>query len=554
MKLAALETYTMISLLAVGNLLILVFVLAYHGLRSGKHRALIYFMVSRLLLGVGWILILNRGVWSDLLTIYGGNLFLIFGVATESVAFISHRGRSPSTERSFLAAAAAGSLLFVLFARSPSLIVGVGGVAAGLLTAATTVILLRQSRETILLRFVGILYGILTLSFAIRALYGFLGVLEHSVSQATLQSIFFLPVFAVFFAGSTAMVLLLKEQDERALQESYDKYDVLFRSNLSAVFLSDPQTGVALEANPRSQELTGYSPHEIQGRTFTELGLWLPGERDKAETIYREQGRLVNHEMQARTRNGEERTWLVASGRAQLRDRPVLATTILDITDRKVMENRIHGLVAERDLLLREVHHRVRNNLTQISSALSLQAHRTPEPDAAEALTSAVNRIAAMLSLYDQVYTSGGESRLPVRDYFERLIQRLRSAFPTSEHITVSMEVEDIELSPRTVSSLGQLVNELFTNSMKHAFHDRSQGIIRVALTRDAVTPALLLEYEDDGPGLPAAAAPATDDRPSGSDSFGAILIEALASQLNATWETGPPPGVHYRFRFHPAI
>ncbi len=548
MKLATLETYTMISLLAVGHLLILVFVLAYHGLRSGKHRALVYFMVSRLLHGIGWILILNRGVWPDLLTIYGGNIFLIFGTAAESVAFISHRRRSPSTERSFLAAAAAGSLVFVLFARSPTLIVGVGAVVAGLLTAATAVILLRQSPESILLRFVGILYGILTLSFAIRALYGFLGVLEHSLSQATLQSIFYLPVFALLFAGSTAMVLLLKEQDERALQESYEKYDVLFRSNLSAVFLSDPQTGVVLEANPRSQELTGYHPNEIQGQTFTELGLWLPGERDKAETIYREQGQLVNHEMQACTRNGEERTWLVASGRAQLQDRPVLATTILDITERKAMENRIRGLVAERDLLLREVHHRVRNNLTQISSALSLQAHRTPEPDAAEALTSAVNRITAMLSLYDQVYTSGGESDLPVRDYFERLIQRLRSAFPASEHITVSMEIEDIKLSPRTVSSLGQLVNELFTNSMKHAFHDRAEGMIRVALTRNTGESALLLEYEDDGPGLPAA--DLAGEQPSNSDSFGTLLIEALASQLNATWKTGAPPGVHYRFSF----
>lgn len=92
--------------------------------------------------------------------------FLIFGASAESVVFISHRRRSPSTERSFLAAAAAGSLVFALF------------------------------------------------------------------------------------AGSTSMVLLLKEQDERALQESYDKYDVLFRSDLSAVFLSDPQTGVVLEANP----------------------------------------------------------------------------------------------------------------------------------------------------------------------------------------------------------------------------------------------------------------------------------------------------------------
>lgn len=341
------------------------------------------------------------------------------------------------------------------------------------------------------------------------------------------------------------MVLLLKEEDERALRESHEKYDALFRSNPSAVFLSDPEAGTILEANPQCFELTGYTEQEIQGRTFTELGLWPPGEREKAEAVYRQQGRLLNHEVTARRKDGEERTWLVSSGVAHLGDRSLLASTIQDISERKALENRIHGLLSEQDLLLREVHHRVRNNFSQISSLLSLQAQRTTEQSAAAALGDAVNRIGAMLALYDQVYTGAGDSSVRIRDFLHLLIERLRTAFPALEHITVTLDIDDLELSPRIVSPLGQMVNELFTNSMKYAFQDRSGGAIRISLSRVVGETVLFFEYEDDGPGV------SSTGEAAAGDGFGTMLIEALAEQLNAAWDIEGPPGTRYWFRFN---
>ncbi|HKK49455.1 MAG TPA: sensor histidine kinase, partial [Alkalispirochaeta sp.] len=106
----------------------------------------------------------------------------------------------------------------------------------------------------------------------------------------------------------------------------------------------------------------------------------------------------------------------------------------------------------------------------------------------------------------------------------------------------VVREIDDVELPPRTIAPLGQLVNELFTNSMKHAFHDRDEGRIRIALA--ATGEDFRLEYQDNGVGF----GPAAGD--TAGKSFGVTLIQALAEQLNATWSRNGPPGTHYSFQF----
>ena len=543
MNLAALHVRTIISLLVFGYILVLAFLLGYRGVRSGS-RALDHYIISRVLYAAGWFLISYRGQWPDVLTVHGGNIPLIFGIACEGIAFITYRGASRSLEQTFFGTALAGSLLFVLFARTPTLVIGVGAVVGFVLTLLIAAILLKRAKEGMLVALVGVLFAVVSLSFLLRAFYGFGGLLEFGVSESVLQSIFYLPVFANLLAGSTAMVLLLKEEDERAVRESHAKYDTLFQSTPAAFFLSEPETGIVLEANPQCYELTGYTKAEVVGTAFNELDLWLPGEREKAEQEYRATGRLSNYEMKARRRSGEQRTWLVFSSAAHLKGKAVLATTIQDISTRKAMENRIYGLLDEKDLLLREVHHRVRNNFSQLSSALSLQARRTTETKAAETLHDAVSRIETMLALYEQVYQGAGGSDGRVRDFMAALLGRLRSAFPASDSVTVTLDMEDIELPAETISPIGQLVNELFTNSMKHAFRDGSGGTIRVSLNRIADDNVLLLEYEDDGPGMP------QNTMQGSTHGFGMILIDSLAKQLNATWDIQGPPGTRYWFRF----
>lgn len=298
-------------------------------------------------------------------------------------------------------------------------------------------------------------------------------------------------------------------------------------------------------------DLTGYTPDELQGKTFTELGLWQPGEREKASETYRSTGRLTGYEIGARHRKGEDRTWLISSEVVQLWQRTLLTTSLLDITRRKEMAERIHSLLEEKEVLLKEVHRRIRNNLGQIISLLNLQASREMKPAVTEILNDVVNRVHGMLALYDLVYAGTNYGGVSIREFLNLLTTRLRSSFPFRESIAVNLEVEELTLTHKTVSPLGQIVNELFTNSMKHAFEDTADGEIHIALRQEG--DELVLEYGDTGRGMNRDAnQPSAGGSAGESGGFGTILIAALASQLGAVWSIDGPPGTRYCFRFRP--
>ncbi|MFW5695294.1 MAG: sensor histidine kinase [Alkalispirochaeta sp.] len=545
MFLARLDTYTMMVLIAFGHFLILLFLLAYQWGKN-RSRAFNFLIAARVLHGIGWALISARGVYADWLSAGVGNVALIFGVAVESIAFLTYRERSRRVEGVFLTIASVGSALFVIAARTPPLIVGFGGAVAFLLNTPLAILLIKRSRGSVLLKVAGALFAVASGALLVRSVYGFLGVLDFRVNQAPLQSSFYLPVFSVLLTSSIALVLLLKEQDEKEIRVSHEKYNTLFRSNPSAIILAEPESGVVLEANPQILHLTGYTAEEIRGRTFTELGLWKPEEGAAVESSSQPDGGLVAHEIDAVHRDGGMRTWLVSAAEAQLGDRTLLAFTVQDITARKSMELKMHGLLAEKEVLLREVHHRIRNNLTQLIGLLHLHKGRSDESRNGEPTASifedAINRIHGMQALYDHVYTRKDYTNVDARGYVELLVDRLKSTFANGDAVEVSLEIDEIALTPKNIAPFGQLLNELFTNSMKHAFKDRRSGSIRIALHRDG--DALLMEYDDDGPGLPDNGGEASQE------SFGWFLIEALTDQLGATWTVGTPPGVHYRLHF----
>lgn len=543
MNLLRLETLTMINLLGFGHLLVLILLLAYqsHRVRPGP---LNFFMVARLLQGIGWILIPYRGVLPNPLTIHAANILLLYGAALEGIAFSTYREKGVYKEHRYVAIATIGSLLFVVLARAPSHYLVISSVTAFFIDSLLSFSLLRRRRETALLRIVGTVFGVVAVSLAVRAFFGLYDTLDISVSNNIVQTFFFLSAFAALLVGGTAIVLLLKQEEDRALNESLKKYDTLFSSTPMTVLMYDPDTGIIHEVNPQCFELTGFSDREVIGTTLTELGLWDSAEHDRASKAWRRQGRLVAHEIRARNRNGEPRTWMISAGPVVLGDRRLVAAFVQDITERKALETRIQTLLEEKEVLLQEIHHRVRNNFSQVISYLTLQAGTSVVPDASEILMSSARRIESMLALYDHVYREASYAQVRILDFLQLLTDRLSDAFSNGGTIRVLLEIEEIDMDTRTASTIGQLLTELYTNSMKHAFRDRTEGTIRVSLKRDGAE--LVLEYEDDGPGLPDPDAHPPDH----ASGFGSLLIAALVKQLHGTLELHGPPGVGYRLMF----
>ncbi len=201
-----------------------------------------------------------------------------------------------------------------------------------------------------------------------------------------------------------------------------------------------------------------------------------------------------------------------------------------DITERKAMEERVQHLLDEKDLILREAHHRIKNNMNTMMSLLSLHAWSLRDPDAVMALEDAKNRLGAMALLYDRLYRSGRVQSASVREYLPTLVEEIIDTFPMAGGVSRSIEVDDVVLSAGTLSSLGILVNEIVTNSMKYAFKDRTSGKIGLSVKRRGSN--IEMELCDDGPGFP-------KDFPyddlENSSGFGMRLVAMLVRQLKGS-------------------
>jgi PAS domain S-box-containing protein len=198
-----------------------------------------------------------------------------------------------------------------------------------------------------------------------------------------------------------------------------------------------------------------------------------------------------------------------------------------DITERKKAEERIESLLAEKELLLKEVHHRIKNNMNTISSLLSLQAQTLQDPSAIEALEDANHRVRSMGILYDKLYRSADFVELSVRDYVPALVDEIIGNFPNRKTVRVEKRIDDFMLDAKRLQPLGIIINELLTNIMKYAFRGRESGLVTVSVTNAGGHVNIVVQ--DDGIGIPESVS--IED----SAGFGLRLIHALARQLDGT-------------------
>jgi len=203
----------------------------------------------------------------------------------------------------------------------------------------------------------------------------------------------------------------------------------------------------------------------------------------------------------------------------------VLYGVVQDITDRKRAEKSITDLLAEKELILREVHHRIKNNMGFISSFLGLQAGIVSDSEAKAVLEDAVKRVGSMMLLYDKLYQSSAAKTFSAAVYLSSLVDEIISSFPFGSSVRVEKTICDFVLDAKILQPLGIIVNELLTNIMKYAFKGRAGGTIAIGVSREGRRVSLVVE--DDGNGLPES----IDFRH--PESFGLMLIDALTCQID---------------------
>jgi PAS domain S-box-containing protein len=223
--------------------------------------------------------------------------------------------------------------------------------------------------------------------------------------------------------------------------------------------------------------------------------------------------------------------------------RPAAQVLAVDLTARKAAEESLKERLKEKELLIREIHHRVKNNLQVVSSLLRLQANLHPSPELGRALEEAQGRIHAIAAVHQRLHSGPTLAAEDLRDYLTRLVAQLVQTFASAPAlIRTQVEVEPLALGADQLVPLGLIVHELVLNALRHAFVPGQGGTIVLELC--AVGDQAELRIADDGTGLPRGLDPFQ------SGALGFQMVRALADQLKGRLEIQAGPGTAFRLRF----
>jgi two-component sensor histidine kinase/PAS domain-containing protein len=199
-----------------------------------------------------------------------------------------------------------------------------------------------------------------------------------------------------------------------------------------------------------------------------------------------------------------------------------------DITRIKELQDQLSQAVEQKGLLLREIHHRVKNNLNMVISVLNLQFGGIPGDQVAAALQASIDRIQSMALVHQFLYRSDTQRSFDFHAFVEGLVEELSSTYIIGQAISIDTSVPDFELGIDRAVPVGLILNELVTNALKYAFPDGRSGTIRIHFAADNGS-VVRLTVSDDGVGLPAD----FDERM--QTSLGMVLIQALTEQIDGT-------------------
>jgi len=320
----------------------------------------------------------------------------------------------------------------------------------------------------------------------------------------------------------------------------------LILDNMQEVIFTRNMTGKLKFINPAFKRITGFSSDAIKDDDSL---FYVHGEdRERIRENLRKsyEGGSCTEEFRIMTAGGKEK-WIEGAWRPMLDNfgsQVGIQGQESDITDRKIAEDRLKESLNEKEILLKEIHHRVKNNMQIICSLIDLQAMNISDAMTLELFNTCQNRIRSMALVHEKLYGSEDFARIDFGSYIADVLVYLHESYPMSrDRVNITCNVEKIFLGIDSAIPVALILNELISNSLKHAFPDGSRGDIKIDFSRDE-NKKYHLTISDNGIGMPG------DYNSNNSDSLGLVLVKGLVDQLKGSFNYEKNGGTKYIISF----
>ncbi|MGA9118482.1 MAG: PAS domain S-box protein, partial [Bacteroidota bacterium] len=329
-----------------------------------------------------------------------------------------------------------------------------------------------------------------------------------------------------------------RKKAEEAIRASEERFRSFIELAPLAVFVVNRE-GVYIDMNPEAGKMLGYDQSELLGKRVGDVSA---GEdRPSVLSSFTKLLAVGRVEDEYRmVRKDGEKIWV--SIVAVPLDKNRILAYCRDVTPRRFAEEKLKASLREKEVLLKEVHHRVKNNLQVVSSLISLQAEELKDAEARAALRESRQRVRSMALIHESLYRSENLASIRFKEYIDTVVKELRRSYDKAG-VSISVDVEPILLEIGSAVPCGLIINEILTNALKHAFPGGRQGSVFLRMRRSGAS-RIELVVEDNGVGFPEG----IDYRK--VTSMGMTLVMSLAQQLDADIRMENTGGTKYTVEF----
>jgi PAS domain S-box-containing protein len=338
-----------------------------------------------------------------------------------------------------------------------------------------------------------------------------------------------------------------RKRAEEELRKSEERFKLIFEYAPDAYYLNDLK-GNFIDGNKAAEKTTGYKREELIGGSFLKLNLLSLDQLPKAAKLLIKNARGIAtgpDEFILKRKTGEKVHVEIITYPVKFENKTVVLGLARDITERKQGEEVIRASLREKEVLLREIHHRVKNNMQIISSLFNLQAGYIKDEEALRILKEGQTRIRSMALVHEKLYQSGDLSKIDLAGYIQSLSTHLFHVYLVDPNqVRLETEYGDVTLDINSAVPCGLILNELISNALKHAFPAGRKGVLMIRLRRGK-DGAVELRIADNGVGFPKG----LDFRR--TESLGLQIVSLLVGQLEGTIKLDGKNGTAFTVAFH---